>query len=180
MAAAPAIAMAATPSAASPSATSTAGSSAWHYACGDTFKTGKFDCFAIKNTAAHPSAQTVRPGAIPSGDGYGPSQFQSAYGLTTASADDGSGTTVALIDAYNDPTAASDLAAYRSAAGLPAVPSFEKVNQTGATSPLPAEAPASDDWTLEESLDLDMASAACPSCKIILVEENARDAGFIH
>ncbi|HEX4791539.1 MAG TPA: putative Ig domain-containing protein, partial [Actinospica sp.] len=70
----------------------------------------------------------------------------------------------------NDPTAASDLAAYRSAAGLPAVPSFKQVNQNGATSPLPATAPASDDWTLEESLDLDMASAICPECNIVLVE----------
>src|SRR6202035_4593427 len=67
-------------------------------------------------------------------------------------------------------TAAADLATYRSSAGLPPVPSFEKLNQNGATSPLPAEAPASDDWTLEESLDLDMASAICPLCNIVLVE----------
>jgi subtilase family serine protease len=164
--------MAATPPAASPSATSTAGSSAWHYACGDSFKVGKFDCFAIKNTAAHPSAQTVRPDAVPSGDGYGPSQLQSAYDLTTASADDGSGTTVALIDAYNDPSAASDLAEYRSAAGLPTLTSgqFTVYNQEGETSPLPATAPTDDDWTLEESLDVDMVSAICPLCKIDLVE----------
>ena len=50
------------------------------------------------------------------------------------------------------------------------MPSFKKVNQNGATSPLPSEAPADDDWTLEESLDLDMASAICPLCNIVLVE----------
>ena len=51
-----------------------------------------------------------------------------------------------------------------------ACPSFKPVNQNGATSPLPATAPASDDWTLEESLDLDMVSAICPLCNIVLVE----------
>ena len=164
----PAIVMAATPAGA---ATAPVPSN-WHYACGNSFTPGKFDCLVIKNTAGHPTAQTVRPGAIPSGNGYGPSQFQAAYNLTAASASDGSGTTVALVDAYNDPTAASDLATYRSAAGLPALTAgqFTQYNQNGATSPLPATAPASDDWTLEESLDVDMVSAICPLCKIDLVE----------
>jgi hypothetical protein len=144
----------------------------WHYACGNTFKPGKINCLAIENTAAHPTAQNVRPDAIPAGTGYGPSQFQSAYDLTSASASDGSGTTVAIIDAYNDPTAAADLATYRSAAGLPALTSgqFTQYNQEGQTSPLPATAPVTDDWTLEESLDVDMVSAICPLCKIDLVE----------
>ena len=82
---------------------------------------GKKHCLVIKNTAAHPTAQTVGPNAIPSGSGYGPSQLRSAYNLAAAAAADGSGTTVAVVDAYNDPTAASDLAEYRSAAGLPAL-----------------------------------------------------------
>ena len=144
----------------------------WHYACGDSFKPGKLNCLVIKNTTAHPTAATVRPNAIPSGEGYGPSTFQAAYGLTAASAADGSGTTVAVVDAYNDPTAAADLAEYRSAAGLPALTSgqFTQYNQNGQTSPLPATAPTDDDWTLEESLDVDMVSAICPLCKIDLVE----------
>jgi subtilase family serine protease len=149
------------------------GSDHWVYACG-TFTRGKLHCLVIKNTAAHPTAQTVRPNAIPAGNGYGPSQLQSAYDLTAASGADGSGTTVAVVDAYNDPTAASDLATYRSAAGLPALTSgqFTQYNQEGETSPLPATAPADDDWTLEESLDVDMVSAICPLCKIDLVEAN--------
>jgi subtilase family serine protease len=149
------------------------GSSHWVYACG-TFTRGKLHCLVIKNTAAHPTAQTVRPNAIPAGNGYGPSQLQSAYDLTAASGADGSATTVAVVDAYNDPTAASDLATYRSAAGLPALTSgqFTQYNQEGETSPLPATAPADDDWTLEESLDVDMVSAICPLCKIDLVEAN--------
>jgi len=167
LAATPAIAQTATPAATSPSA-----SSHWVYACGDKFSHDKFNCMVIKNTAAHPTAQTVGPDAIPAGEGYGPTQFQAAYNLTSASASDGSGTTVAVVDAYNDPTAASDLAAYRSAAGLPALTSgqFTQYNQNGQTSPLPATAPASDDWTLEEALDVDMVSAICPLCKIDLVE----------
>ena len=131
---------------------------------------GTQSCFALRRDGIHPMAASVSPNAIPAGFGYGPSQLQSAYGLTSASASDGSGRTIALVDAYNDPSAASDLAAYRSAAGLPAVPSFKVVNQNGATSPLPATPPTSDDWTVEESLDLDMASAICPECNIVLVE----------
>jgi subtilase family serine protease len=142
------------------------------FSCGKSFIPGKKKCFVIKNTAAHPTAQTVGPNAIPAGNGYGPSQFQAAYNLTAASAADGAGTTVAVVDAYNDPTAAADLATYRSAAGLPALTAgqFTVYNQNGQTSPLPATAPASDDWTLEEALDVDMVSAICPLCKIDLVE----------
>jgi hypothetical protein len=155
----------------SPAAT-TGPASHFQYSCGDNFSSGAKHCFVIKNTAAHPTAKTVQPNAIPSGNGYGPAQFQAAYGLTAASAADGAGETVAVVDAYNDPTAASDLAAYRSAAGLPALTSgqFTVYNQNGQTSPLPATPPASDDWTLEEALDVDMVSAICPLCKIDLVE----------
>jgi hypothetical protein len=139
-------------------------------ACSAVIVVGKESCFALKRDGVTPKSASVSPDAIPSGVGYGPSQLQAAYNLTAASAADGAGRTVALVDAYDDPTAAADLAAYRSAAGLPVVPSFEKVNQTGATSPLPSEAPSDDDWTLEESLDLDMVSSACPLCNIVLVE----------
>ena len=120
-----------------------------------------------------PGPASASPDAIPAGVGYGPSQLQSAYSLTSVSAANGAGRTIAIVDAFDDPTAASDLAAYRSSAGLPAVPSFKKLNQNGATSPLPSTAPPSDDWTLEESLDLDMASAICPLCNIVLVEASS-------
>jgi hypothetical protein len=174
LAATPAAVIAATPAAASVAAPAASSPAApdWVFSCGKAFIPGKKKCLVIKNAAAHPTAQTVGPNAIPSGSGYGPSQFQAAYNLAAASAADGSGTTVAVVDAYNDPTAASDLAAYRSAAGLPTLTSgqFTVYNQNGQTSPLPATAPASDDWTLEEALDVDMVSAICPLCKIDLVE----------
>jgi subtilase family serine protease len=140
------------------------------HACAAVIVVGHQSCLVLKRDGLHPIAASASPDAIPAGVGYGPSQLQSAYALTAASAADGAGRTIAVVDAFDDPTAASDLATYRSSAGLPVVPSFEKLNQNGQTSPLPAEAPADDDWTLEESLDLDMASAICPLCKIVLVE----------
>ncbi len=140
------------------------------HVCAAVIVVGHESCLALKRDGLRPIAASASPDAIPAGVGYGPSQLQSAYALTSASAADGAGRTIAVVDAYDDPTAAADLATYRSAAGLPAVPSFEKLNQNGQTSPLPAEAPADDDWTLEESLDLDMASAICPLCNIVLVE----------
>ena len=151
-----------------PAATSTLG---YTQACNTSLTVGQLHCFALKEKGVKPllQSQVGTPDAIPSGVGYGPSQLQSAYGLTSASASDGAGKTVALVDAYNDPTAAADLNTYRSAAGLPAT-TLKVVNQNGATSPLPATAPTSDDWTLEESLDLDMVSSACPLCSIVLVE----------
>ncbi|HLK76666.1 MAG TPA: putative Ig domain-containing protein [Streptosporangiaceae bacterium] len=174
IAATPAVVLAASPAAASVTAPSAAVN--WIFSCGKSFIAGKQKCFVIKNAAAHPAAQPAgAPAAIPAGTGYGPSQLQSAYNLTAASAADGSGTTVAVVDAFNDPTAAADLATYRSAAGLPALTAgqFTVYNQNGQTSPLPATAPVTDDWTLEESLDIDMVSAICPKCKIDLVEASS-------
>ena len=112
------------------------------------------------------------PAATPSG--YGPSQLQSAYNLAAAAAADGSGETVYIVDAYDYPTAQADLNTYRSQYGLPACGSgcFTKVNQNGATSPLPSAA-GSTGWDVEESLDIDMVSAICPLCHITLVEANS-------
>jgi subtilase family serine protease len=140
--------------------------------CPAVIVVGRKTCFALKRDGLLPVAASASPDAIPAGVGYGPSQLQSAYNLTSASASNGTGRTIAIVDAFDDPTAASDLASYRSAAGLPAAPSFQKLNQNAQTSPLPSPAPASDDWTLEASLDMDMASAICPLCKLVLVEAN--------
>jgi hypothetical protein len=82
--------------------------------------------------------------------------------------------TIAVIDAFNYPNAASDIATYRSTMGLPACTvasgCLSIVNQNLATSPLPANPPFSDDWTGEDALDVDMASAICPTCHLMLVE----------
>jgi subtilase family serine protease len=82
------------------------------------------------------------------------------------------------VDAYDDPKAESDLAVYRSTYGLPPCTTangcFRKVNQAGATSPLPAH---DFGWAEEISLDLDAVSAACPDCRILLVEANSPEDG---
>jgi subtilase family serine protease len=109
-----------------------------------------------------------RPAVTGSPSGLNPADIQSAYRLGGASA---GGRTVAIVDAYNDPTAESDLGVYRSQFGLPACTTangcFRKVSQTGSTTNLPATDAG---WATEISLDLDMVSAACPSCHILLVE----------
>jgi subtilase family serine protease len=113
--------------------------------------------------------------------GYSPANLQAAYNLAAAAAADGSGQTVAIVDAYNDPNINADLNYYRSYFALTeTMPTcdeangcFKVVSQTGSTTALPATPPAGDDWTLEESLDVDMVSAICPNCHIDLVEANS-------
>ncbi|MFG2190562.1 hypothetical protein ACGFNT_36300 [Nocardia iowensis] len=84
---------------------------------------------------------------------------------------------MAVVDAYDDPTAAADLATYRSQFGLApcttASGCFTKVGQTGSSTALPQ---VDAGWAQEISLDLDMVSATCPDCKILLVE--AKSASF--
>ena len=108
----------------------------------------------------------VNPNVTPSG--YGPADLRSAYKLTTT----GSGSqTVAIVDAYDDPTAESDLGVYRAQYGLPACTTangcFKKVNQNGVQRATRARTRG---WAQEISLDLDMARAICPGCHILLVE----------
>ena len=136
------------------------------------------DALARTNVPRHLAPAAATPAAAAAAvSGYGPSDLQSAYSLATAAAADGTGATVAVVDAYNDPNANSDLSVYRSQYGLPACTTangcFKVVSQTGSTTSLPANAPTSDDWTGEESLDFDMVSAICPLCKIDLVEANS-------
>ena len=121
-----------------------------------------------------------KPGAArmdlsgPTGSGYGPADLQSAYALAAASLNKGKGQTVAIVDAYDDPTAAADLAVYRKQWGLPACAAgcLTILNQDGQASPLPGVDPTGG-WELEESTDLDMVSAICPNCHIELVEANS-------
>ncbi len=143
-------------------------------------------CFAQMRTDVHggfgvrgPAARTAANAAgtataastattLPAG--YGPADLQSAYNLPTTG---GSGQTVAVVDAGDDPLAEADLAVYRTTYGLPPCTTangcFTKADQGGQGSPLPADA----GWAGEISLDLDMVSAACPGCRILLVEADA-------
>jgi hypothetical protein len=110
--------------------------------------------------------------------GYTPCNLQDAYGLAKLSAADGNGSTVAVVDPDDDPDAASDLNVYRSTYGLPpcttAGKCFEKVNQDGVKGNYPA---ADAGFAQEISVDLDMVSAICPHCHILLVEANSNGFG---
>jgi hypothetical protein len=115
--------------------------------------------------------------ASPSSTAVGPADLQAAYGLTTASANDGVGETVAIVDAYGDPHITADLAQYRSNWNLPACDSstgagcLSVLNQNGQASPLPAAGTGDNlGWEDETALDVDMVSAICPNCHIDLFQ----------
>jgi subtilase family serine protease len=132
--------------------------------CG-TAAPGQARCLAQVETN---SAGKALAAATPAG--YGPTQLRTAYSLASSG---GSGQTVAIVDAYDDPNAESNLNTYRSTFGIAACTTangcFRKVNQSGGTTP-PAADPG---WAEEISLDLDMVSAICPNCHILLVEASS-------
>jgi subtilase family serine protease len=126
--------------------------------CGDVGK-GFARCQAWLRTDIQGPIAPNTPG------GYAPSDLQTAYGLTTDSETTGAGQTVAIVDAYDDPNVESDLNVYRSQYGLPACTvangCFTKQKYTSQTNA---------GWAAEESVDVEMVSAVCPNCKILLVE----------
>jgi hypothetical protein len=136
-----------------------------------------------KPAAAQParalSAALVRPGGVhrlgvqPAATtpaGYAPADLRSAYNLAAAAASGGKNATVAIVDVGNDATAAADLAVYRTQYGLPACTTasgcLRTVNEQGKASPLPP------DQSLApfRPLDMDMVSAICPNCRILLID----------
>jgi len=129
--------------------------------CGDV-AAGFARCAAWVRTDIAPLSGVNQPSAI---SGYGPSDLQTAYALTSLSANNAKGVTVAIVDAYDDPNAESDLQTYRAQYGLPVCSSangcFHKQAYTKRTNT---------GWGEEESLDVDMVSAICPNCHILLVE----------
>ena len=117
--------------------------------------------------------RAVAPHVTPSG--FGPSQLRTAYGVTGTGS---SSITIAVVDAYGYTNAESDLAVYRSQYGLPACTTangcFKKVNQSGVQGNYPLQ---NTGWAQETALDLDMVSAMCPNCKILLVEATSATFG---
>jgi subtilase family serine protease len=121
-------------------------------------------CFAWIRTDVMPNR--MRPDA----GSYGPTDLQTAYNLPSSTK--GTGQTVGIVDAFGYSTAESDLGAYRSHYGLSACTTangcFKKVDQNGGTSYPPGNV----GWAQEQALDVDMVSAICPNCHIVLVEAN--------
>lgn len=131
-----------------------------------TPKAGTASCFALVRTSDH---RLMADPSGPPATALTPAQIRSAYHLPAT----GQGQTVALVDANGYSTAEADLAVFRRQYGLPACTTqngcFRKVDQRGGT-----DYPADDTgWSQEASLDLDAVSAACPACKILLVEADS-------
>lgn len=140
-------------------------------ACDGPAAPGTARCHAriVSDSQGNLIAHAATPNTTPSG--YGPTQLRSAYGITGSGS---SSTIVAIVDAYGYTNAESDLGVYRSQFGLPACTTangcFKKVNENGVQGSYPA---TNTGWDQEQALDLDMVSAMCPNCKIVLVEASS-------
>jgi subtilase family serine protease len=124
------------------------------------------NCDSVVVTDAH-----GQPLASTSPTGLSPATIQAAYSFSTSLS--GAGKTIAIVDAYNDPNAESDLGVFSAQYGLPACTTsngcFQKVNQTGGTS----YPKSNSGWALEISLDLQWAHAIAPGAHVLLVEASS-------
>jgi hypothetical protein len=104
-----------------------------------------------------------------------PERLHAAYALPDATASSAL-QTIAVVDAFNDPTAEADLGVYDKQFGLPACTTangcFRKVNESGAATPLPSK---QGEWAGEISIDVQMAHAICPDCRVLLVEASSEE-----
>ena len=163
----------------SPTATAavtSAPASVQHHRVCSTPTAGHAACYAVRvqdttGRAVAPNGKPVNPTAI---SGKTPTDIQSAYKLTGLKS---GGRTVAIVDAYGYPNAERDLGVYRSQFGLSSCTKangcLTVMSQTGSTTSLPRTDVG---WSQEQALDLDAVSAACPDCKIVLVQ--AKSASF--
>jgi hypothetical protein len=146
-------------------------------ACATPTKIGQMTCMLFLRGKATKSG--VTPAAIPVSGAYTPANLQAAYNLTADSAADGTGETVGIVDAYADPDLASDLATYRTEYGLSACTTSSGcltiLNENGGTT-LPTATDPTGGWEGEQAVDVEMVSAICPNCKILMVEANSTSA----
>lgn len=143
---------------------------ALHQSCAEATP-GTVRCFSSwrgtgNGTTPQRGAAAGTTAALPTA-GYRPVDIAAAYQLGSGGT---VGTTVAIVDAYDNPNVEADLAVYRAAFGLPACTTtngcFRKVDQRGGSA-LP---PGDPGWGVEIALDVQAVSASCPACKILLVE----------
>ena len=125
---------------------------------------------------AEEAAQGVKPAVqnrTPNKEGLTPVRLHAAYSLPTETLS-ASTQTIAVVDAFNDPTAEADLGVYDKQFGLPACTTangcFRKLDEQGHASPLPANEGG---WATEISLDVQMAHAICQNCHVLLVEASS-------
>ena len=94
----------------------------------------------------------------------------------TATLADGSGETIAIIDAFRSPNIVADLQAFDAQFGIPDLigAAFTIVSQTGgSTNGLATDS----SWNLETTLDVEIVHALAPGANILLVEANSNGAG---
>ena len=140
---------------------------AGHVSCADPGP-GHFRCLSVWHSTPKAPAGTARTAAVgPPEEGLTPADIRTAYKLPKTGAKN---QTIAIVDAYDNPKAESNLKTYRAAFKLPACTTankcFRKVDQRGGKK-YPAGDPG---WGVEINLDVQAVSAACPTCKILLVE----------
>ena len=117
----------------------------------------------------------LSPSSTAAPTGISPVQMRRAYGIDSIKfgslVGDGTGQTIAIIDAYDNPNAASDLHNFDLAFGLPDPPSFTKLNEDGGTAlPITDPSPLSDHWAIETSLDIQWAHVVAPRASIVVYE----------
>jgi subtilase family serine protease len=104
--------------------------------------------------------------------GLHPADLQSAYALPSSTA--GAGQVIGIAVAYDNPKLESDLAVYRSTFGLAPCTTangcFKKIAPGGLLGGLLSGNQA---WGQESSIDVQVASAVCPKCKIVVVEASS-------
>jgi hypothetical protein len=129
---------------------------------------------ALEKRGVATSAKASRLGSGPAG-GYTPTQLARAYGINPKAA---THQTVAIVDAFDDPSVRADLNAFDKHYGIPAETptSFRVINQHGQASPLPK---SDEGWAGEITLDVQSVRAVCRACRILLVEANGANDGAL-
>lgn len=160
-----------------PAAIREGGSPAMRPACPPA-RTGFERCFALfaPQVAVNAAIAAGASGLAATPAGWGATDIASAYKLPVTR---NPHQTVAVVEVLDTPALAADLAVYRTQYGLPACTVADRclriVNQHGKTAPLPPSGVGSGS-DVETMLDVAMVSAACPRCRILVVEANS--AGF--
>jgi subtilase family serine protease len=102
--------------------------------------------------------------------GYTPQQVKSAYGLGSTTLD-GTGTTVAVIDAYADPTIAADVNQWSTNRGIPTFKGaqFKQVVAPGTYNKPESKKQDPQGWSGEETLDVEAVHGMAPGATVVYV-----------
>jgi subtilase family serine protease len=134
--------------------------------------------FATPEFLLYRRSGVLAPAASTAPVGLSPSTIRQAYGIDEAVfgsvTGNGSGQTIAIVDAYNDPNIVADLHAFDAAFGLANPPSFTVIGQNGSTTLPTNDTPSSSgSWAMEIALDVEWAHVVAPAASIVLVEANS-------